>query len=59
MSVYPAAGLTEGITIEGGGGSINRMIFEGAGTASIATRNWGFQMTSNGPLTPVPPVIGH
>ena len=32
MSVYPAAGLTEGITIEGGGGSINRMIFEGAGT---------------------------
>ena len=54
MSVYPAAGLTEGLTI-GGPMLIHRIIFEGTqtGTASIAkTRHWEFQMTSKGPSSP-------
>ena len=51
MSVYPAAGLTEDLKI-GGPMLIHRIIFEGTGTASIATRHWEFQMTSKGPSNP-------
>ena len=36
MSVYPAAGLTEGLTI-GGPKLIHRIIFEGIGTAYIGS----------------------
>ena len=35
MSVYPVTGLTEGLTI-GGPVSLHRILFEGAGTASIS-----------------------
>ena len=59
MTVYPAAGLTERLIFGGQYVLIQWYLKEQVLLLYIATRHWGFQMTSNGPLTPVPPVLGH